>query len=444
MENNEPLSEELVIVGYKHGVYADKLNPIMNGEPMKEKSLKELLADDVVALFMEPNEFDENSIGVYNMDSQLIGHLWSVQAAALRKWMYSNQCDFVKARIDCVVCEAEALIATPLVPLKLDLSEPCNKNIDSKWAYNVPEVLQSLEDQSLAVGMTLLRNLLAEAKEWDEKLEYRIDNIMNYLPIDLSAHRFTECIDVYNMMRASEIEELRQKSGVMLGKLIKRGSKNQLMWWQENWLPSFFEWASEGDLMAIYQAAGYNIERVTELLNRAPCGLFYMYQANKFRFAKHLLYSYLPKDVYDRLLTLLALWEMMKSSVQSYSSEQNAEVREQSSVQSKKEKMKVKVASTIEKMYMEGVMKYKYDYTWLMMAMNEIDDLPDFDFPTAFFDYLNSCHIKMPLPNRTSIGRYYDKAKGSFPNWTYTDANERETNRRNNIAKRFMSLFKSA
>ncbi len=330
---NKPLSEELVIVGYKHGVYADKLTPIMNGEPMKEKSLKELLTDDVVALFMEPNEFDENSIGVYNMDSQLIGHLWSVQAAALRRWMSCNQRDFVKVRIEYVVSEAEALIAAPLEPITLDLSEPCNSNIDIKWAYNLPEVLQSIEDQSLAVGMTLLRNHLAESMEWDETLEYRIENIMNYLPIDLSAHRFTECIDVYNMMRASEIEGLRQKSGVMLGKLIKRGSKSQLMWWKDNWLPGFFECASEGDLMAIYQAAGYNIERVIELLNRAPCGLFYLYQANKFRFAKHLLYSYLPKDVYDRLLTLLAVWEMM--NVKEHKSVRKTTIRKSKDIQVK-------------------------------------------------------------------------------------------------------------
>jgi len=50
---------------------------------------------------------------------------------------------------------------------------------------------------------------------------------------------------------------------------------------------------------------------VEALLNQAPAGLFYLYKFNRERFAFHLYYAALPQEIYNRLLTLLAVREAM-------------------------------------------------------------------------------------------------------------------------------------
>lgn len=93
-------------------------------------------------------------------------------------------------------------------------------------------------------------------------------------------------------------------------------------------------------------------------------------------------------------------------------------------------------------MRVEDELKHLYDYTWLMMLMNETDGLPSFDTPTSYVDYMKQCGVKS-MPTRSNISKYYDKARGKFPNWTFTDADGQETKRRNNVAKRFLNLVRS-
>ena len=93
-------------------------------------------------------------------------------------------------------------------------------------------------------------------------------------------------------------------------------------------------------------------------------------------------------------------------------------------------------------MRVEDELKHLYDYTWLMMLMNETDGLPSFDTPTSYVDYMKQCGVKS-MPTRSNISKYYDKARGKFPNWTFTDADGQETRRRNNVAKRFLNLVRS-
>ena len=98
---------------------------------------------------------------------------------------------------------------------------------------------------------------------------------------------------------------------LLLATLVHRGSRDQMTWWVEHWLPDFFRDAAEGDLLGLFKAANFTLERVEELLNHAPENLFYLYKVNKFRFANHLYYSALPQPIYNRLLTLLAVREAM-------------------------------------------------------------------------------------------------------------------------------------
>lgn len=117
--------------------------------------------------------------------------------------------------------------------------------------------------------------------------------------------------------------------------------------------------------------------------------------------------------------------------------------KEEGLIEEKKEgngNLMSRMRRTIDTMRQEGELKHLYDYTWLMMAMNENCDLPSFDTPTSFREYLINIGIKKGIPNRSTISKYYDKARGQLPNWTFDDADGTEAIRRNNVGKRFLKL----
>ncbi len=119
--------------------------------------------------------------------------------------------------------------------------------------------------------------------------------------------------------------------------------------------------------------------------------------------------------------------------------------KEEGLIEEKKEgngNLMSRMRRTIDTMRQEGELKHLYDYTWLMMAMNENCDLPSFDTPTSFREYLINIGIKKGIPNRSTISKYYDKARGQLPNWTFDDADGTEAIRRNNVGKRFLNLVK--
>jgi hypothetical protein len=97
----------------------------------------------------------------------------------------------------------------------------------------------------------------------------------------------------------------------LLASFVHRGAPNQMQWWMDNWLPDFFRNAAESDLLAVFKSARYTLEDVEELLRQAPDNLFHLYEANRQRFVRQLYYMALPKEVYNRLLTLLAVREAM-------------------------------------------------------------------------------------------------------------------------------------
>lgn len=106
--------------------------------------------------------------------------------------------------------------------------------------------------------------------------------------------------------------------------------------------------------------------------------------------------------------------------------------------------LKESIKRAINIMWAEVELKYKYDHTWIMMTMNETEWLPSFATPTEYLDYMEECDMKDRLPDRSTISKYYDKARGTFPNWTFTDAKEKEKTRRNNVGKRFLNLVQRA
>ena len=109
-----------------------------------------------------------------------------------------------------------------------------------------------------------------------------------------------------------------------------------------------------------------------------------------------------------------------------------------------RKELKENVKRAISIMWSEGVLQHKYDHTWIMMTMNEVEWLPNFATPTEYLDYMEGCGVRDRLPDRSNVSKYYDKARGTFPNWTFTDAKDKEETRRNNVGKRFLNLVQRA
>ena len=89
------------------------------------------------------------------------------------------------------------------------------------------------------------------------------------------------------------------------------------------------------------------------------------------------------------------------------------------------------------------VFRFGYDYTWVMMAINEglIDDYERFRSPQAFLDYLYEIGIEK-LPSRITLSLAYSKTFNHFPDWTFTDMdNPSEILRRKNVVRQFLSAF---
>ena len=92
------------------------------------------------------------------------------------------------------------------------------------------------------------------------------------------------------------------------------------------------------------------------------------------------------------------------------------------------------------------VFRHHYDYTWIMMAINEglLDDYDRFKSPQAFLDYLYEIGIDN-LPSRITLSLAYSKTLDSFPDWTFIDVTKAsEVLRRKNVVKQFLSAFGTA
>ena len=312
MEKTKTIPEEIIIVGSRYGELADVITPLYNKKaPIDSKDIAQALGDDIAYLSPVPNRHDKYAVGVFNKHQRQIGFVWMYQAPAMRCWLESNNKDYIRVRVKDANPVAHVLMAEPEAPIDISGVNRCCNGLDMQWANDLPEVLRSIYDQSLSLRIGLLYEELSQAREWNRSLKLAIDNVLQYIPSDLSAYRHNEYMGVFNMMRQSEIEEVRQQSYQLLHTLVSRGSEEHVRMWCEKWLPSFFREAANGDLLGIYEAAHYTLERVEGLLDHAPENLFCLYQVNKPRFVRRLYYSALPQEIYNRLLTLLAVREAM-------------------------------------------------------------------------------------------------------------------------------------
>ena len=434
MNNMETHTEEIVIVGSRYGELADVVNPLYEqGLPVEPEDIKEKLGGDVVYLTPVNNSHDAYAVGVYSVSQKRIGHVWMHQAPALRQWLDENHKKYVCAHIRRMNTQYRLMMATPDKPMKLEACERSMMGYDPDWAKNLPEELKSITTQSLSLGMALLHDELEEARAWSPRLRQRIDNLLRYLPADLSAHHYKECMELYEMMKASEIAEVRQQSDMILHAFVSRGSEEQMRWWMNCWLPDFFRETAESDLLGLFEAANYTLDDVETLLRRAPENLFYLYKANRFRFVNHLYYSALPQNIYNRLLTLLAVREAMlgkkegRPSADAGSENQTATDR--------------KIRHACQLLQQEKVLKKKSDWGLIMTALNQTELLPSYDTPRSFVeDFGERLHIDN-VPSESTVSKMVGKTRGMFPKWMFDDTTDNlEVTRRINVGKRFVSI----
>ena len=418
---------EIIIVGSRYGELASVVKPLYAMmTPVTQRDIKEKLGGDVVYLSPTENQFDDDAVGVFTVSQQLLGYVWMYQSYGLKQMLRNSGKRYVKAQISRMNTTFGLLMATSDGSWTLDANVQDNTIDAPTWAIDLPEVLTSMTSQSLTLGLDLLSDELRESAAWSDRLRQRIDNVLRHLPLDLSASHCQECMEVYRQMKQSTIAEVRSHSELLLQTLVSRGSQQQMEWWTEHWLTDFFASAASGDLLRLYEADGWTLERVEELLRKAPERLFQLYLVNKYRFATSLYYSRLSQRTYDRLLTLLAVREAMLAK-QASDNDGGDDGR---------------IARTIETLRQEGELKHLYDITWVMIGMNASSDLPSFDTPTSFLDYMIRIGVKKGLPTRSTISKYYDRAHGEYPNLTFTDADGQEAMRRNNVIKRFLNLVK--
>lgn len=308
---------EIVIVGSRYGKLADVITPLYSQEgPIEQKDIRKALGNDVVYLSPVSGLIDKLAVGVHTEDNRRLGYVWMCQSHNIHFWMKENNQEYLGVRIKEVNRVANVMIAETLNPIQLPKMQRCSLEIDMNWAKNLPMKLPCYKIDSLHLAIFLLNQALDDAKEWSGMLQRKIENVLVALPLELSAYSNESCMELYYRMKASEIKEVRQQADYMLRTLVHRGSKEHIKWWLDSWLPDLFRDAEESDLLRMFEAANYTLSDVEEMLHDAPGHLFHLYQVNRLDFAFSLYYASLPEEQYIRLMTLLAVRELMLKKVE--------------------------------------------------------------------------------------------------------------------------------
>jgi hypothetical protein len=94
----------------------------------------------------------------------------------------------------------------------------------------------------------------------------------------------------------------------------------------------------------------------------------------------------------------------------------------------------------------EGLIKHKYDFTWLYAAIQKglADGIVEFVSVKSFITFVANLGIQGIAANST-LAQYYAYVQGKFPDWTFSDTrNVIEKSRRINLVKRFLKLFNAS
>ena len=108
-----------------------------------------------------------------------------------------------------------------------------------------------------------------------------------------------------------------------------------------------------------------------------------------------------------------------------------------------KSSMAIRIREAIVQLREEHLLRRKFDYAWLKVAMDSTDDMPSFESAQRYLDYMRDELQLDDLPCESSISKMMDMARGQLFHWTFSDTSDaQETTRRNNIVKRFFCLMR--
>lgn len=90
-----------------------------------------------------------------------------------------------------------------------------------------------------------------------------------------------------------------------------------------------------------------------------------------------------------------------------------------------------------------GVIRYVYDYTWIMLAISEgaVRGMNGFRSPQSFIDYLKRLGVER-IPSRSTLSEWNNKVIGVYPRWEFTDTvDNQEICRRKSVVKQLISVM---
>ncbi len=100
-----------------------------------------------------------------------------------------------------------------------------------------------------------------------------------------------------------------------------------------------------------------------------------------------------------------------------------------------------RIRTCIDRLIEEKLIAHLYDYTWILEVMNQTDGLPHFNTPQSFIIYMKDLGIEK-MPSDSTINKKQNVFSGTFPDWKFTNCDTTEANRRINVAKRFLNIYR--
>lgn len=192
MNTQEPISDEIVVVGGRYGDYADVLKDLYEqNKPIEPEEMRKALGGDEVILAPDSNDFVPYAVGVFDQMNRRLGYVWMRQAPAIQAWLAMNGLRYLSARITEFDHVSKSLKAETSIPIQLPVVDRW-KPIDFGWANDLPLEHAPLTEASVSLSVMRLYDELNMATEWNERLQRMIDNLLRALPTDLSEHRSQE------------------------------------------------------------------------------------------------------------------------------------------------------------------------------------------------------------------------------------------------------------
>ncbi len=315
MNTLDELADELAIVSCLRGEHADDLNALLkSGKPLIENDFIDALGTSTAFIVPTQNSLDDYAVEVFDSNQRQIGFVWMCQAFAIRQWMAVQRVNCVRIRLVSAYKGTYIIKAVP--EIHMDLTDIVRKNryMNVNWAVNLPQVLANKEEVRLALCIDLLKSDLMDGCGWNEEIEQLINNLLKLLPTDLSGGRYVENIELFMLMKNSTVEVIRELSSTVLLAFVKRCSDTQIRWWTEEYWPGYIDKVVAGGIPTLFKIRGFTLYEVERLLNDRSDSLFSLYRKDKMFFAKRMYYLALPQEEYNRLLTLLAVWEWMRQN----------------------------------------------------------------------------------------------------------------------------------